>query len=150
MLRFLPAMPLLIAGPAAFAGTCPADPAAILTLDADYQAAVARSDAPAMERLLADGFVLVTGTGRVFGKADLLAEARGGTLKFGRQDDARQAVHFWGDTAVINALLTAEGSEAGKPFSYRLWFSDTYACTPAGWRYVFGQAAQPLPASTGG
>jgi hypothetical protein len=33
----------------------------------------------------------------------------------------------------------------GEAFDRRLWFSDTYVRTPAGWRYVFGQASLSLP-----
>jgi ketosteroid isomerase-like protein len=58
--------------------------------------------------------------------------------------DADRTVRVWGNTAVVTALLWAKGTEAGKPFEYRLWFSDVYVRTPRGWKYVFGQAAQPL------
>ena len=61
------------------------------------------------------------------------------------QEDSRQKVRVWGNTAVITALLWAKGTNQGKPFEYKLWFSDTYVRTPAGWRYVFGQASIPLP-----
>jgi hypothetical protein len=61
------------------------------------------------------------------------------------QEDSDQTVRVWGDTAVVTALLWAKGSEDGKQFEYRLWFSDTYVRTPKGWRYVFGQASLPLP-----
>ena len=50
-----------------------------------------------------------------------------------------------GDTAVVTALWWAKGTEDGKPLDYKLWFSDVYVRTPAGWRYVFGQASLPLP-----
>jgi hypothetical protein len=30
-------------------------------------------------------------------------------------------------------------------FNRRLWFSDTYVRTAAGWRYFFGQASLRLP-----
>ncbi len=62
-----------------------------------------------------------------------------------RQDDSAQTVRVWGDTAVITAKLWAKGSESGKPFEYHVWFSDTYARTPTGWRYVFGQSGMRLP-----
>jgi hypothetical protein len=45
---------------------------------------------------------------------------------------------------VVTALLWAKGTKEGKPFEYKLWFSDTYVRTAAGWRYVFGQASLPL------
>jgi len=121
------------------------DEKAVAALDTQYQAAVARNDAVTMERILADDFILVTGRGNVFTKADLLAEARGGKTVYERQDDRQQKVRVWGDTAVVTALLWAKGTSDGKPFEHRLWFSDTYVRTPAGWRYVFGQASIPLP-----
>jgi ketosteroid isomerase-like protein len=114
-------------------------------LDTQYQLAVKNNDAKAMDRILADDFVLVTGRGQVFTKADLLKETRGNTV-YEHQEDTNQAVRVWGDTAVVTALLWAKGTEGGKAFDYKLWFSDTYVRTPTGWRYVFGQASLPLRA----
>lgn len=116
----------------------------VAALDTQYQAAVAKNDAATMDRILADGFILVTGKGKVYTKADLLAEARGGKTVYERQHDSRQTVRVFGDTAVITALLHAKGTEEGKPFEYEVWFSDTYVRTAAGWRYVFGQSATRL------
>ena len=94
-----------------------------------------------MDRILADDFALVTGSGKIYTKADLLAEARSGRVHYERQDDTDQKVRIWGDTAVITAMLTEKGTDDGKQFEYKVWFSDTYVRTPAGWRYVFGQAS---------
>jgi len=118
---------------------------AVAALDTQYQAAVAKNDAATMDRILADDFTLVTGKGKVFTKADLLAEARSGRYVYERQDDSAQTVRVWGDTAIVTALLWAKGTEGGKPFEYKLGFSDTYVRMPSGWRYVFGQASMPLP-----
>ena len=133
------------AGPAAPRASTDADDQAVAALDTQYQAAVAKGDAAAIDRILADDFVLVTGKGKVFTKADLLNEARGGKTVYEKQEDSSQKVRVWGDTAVVTALLWEKGTEDGKPFDYRLWFSDTYVRTPSGWRYVFGQASIPLP-----
>jgi|SRR5689334_6432877 len=116
----------------------------VADLDTQYQLAVKNHDAAAMERILADDFALVTGRGKTFTKADLLEEAQGSTV-YERQEDSQQTVRVWGDTAVITALLWAKGTDGGRAFDYKLWFSDTYVRTPAGWRYVFGQASLPLP-----
>lgn len=124
---------------------CPKSEAAIKALDAEYQAAVQKNDAEAIDRLLPDDFALVTGKGKVIGKTDLLAEARVGEIVYQRQDDSRQTVRFFDDIVVITALLHAKGSERGKPFDYRLWFSDVYLCTPDGWRYTFAQSSIALP-----
>jgi ketosteroid isomerase-like protein len=121
------------------------DVAAVAALDTKYQAAVEANDWATMNAILADDFVLVTGRGTVYTKADLLKEARNKTIIYEFQKDSSQTVRVWGSTAVVTALLKEKGTISGKPFEKRLWFSDTYVRTPAGWRYVFGQASLPLP-----
>ncbi len=114
-------------------------------MDLEYQAAVEKNDATTMDRILADGFTLVVGTGKVYTKADLLEEARSGQIVYQRQDASERTVRLWGDTAIVTALLSAKGTENGTPFAYRVWYSDTYVRTPAGWRYVHGQSGTRLP-----
>ena len=121
------------------------DAKTIAALDTEYQAAVKINDVAAMDRLLADDFALVTGSGKTYTKADLLEEARSGRMVYARQEDTSQTVHIWGDTATITAKLRAKGTDSGKPFDYKVWFTDTYVRTPAGWRYVSGQSSLPLP-----
>jgi ketosteroid isomerase-like protein len=117
----------------------------VAALDTEYQAAVKRNDAGTMDRILADDFVLVTGRGQTFTKADLLKEARDKSTIYEKQDEIEQKVRVWGDTAVVTALLWIKGTSEGKTFERKLWFSDTYVRTPRGWRYVLGQASLPLP-----
>jgi ketosteroid isomerase-like protein len=120
------------------------DEKAVAVLDREYQGAVKKNDAATMARILADDFVLVTGLGKTYTKADLLEEARSGRVVYERQEDSNQKVRVWGDTAVVTALLWAKGTDNGKAFDYKLWFSDTYVRTPSGWRYVFAQASTRL------
>jgi hypothetical protein len=124
---------------------CPTDSAVVAGLDTQYQAAVEKSDAAAMDRLLADDFTLVKGNGSVLHKTDLLAQAHDPKLKYTRQSDIQQTVRFWNGTAVVTALLLIEGVNGDKRMDYTLWFSDVYVCTPKGWRYAFGQAGTLMP-----
>jgi ketosteroid isomerase-like protein len=117
----------------------------VAALDTQYQAAVKNNDAATMDRILADDFVLVTGRGKTQSKADLLKEARSKAIIYENQEDSNQKVRVWGDTAVVTALLWAKGTEEGKPFDYKLWFSDLYVRTATSWRYLFAQASLPLP-----
>ena len=135
----------MTAGPISRAGSSVDDEKAVAALDTEYQAAVKKNDVATMDRILADDFVLVTGLGKTYTKADLLNEARSKSAIYEHQEDSAQKVRVWGDTAVVTALLWAKGTKDGKAFDYKLWFSDTYARTPAGWRYVFGQASNRLP-----
>ena len=123
------------------------DKTTVAKLDAEYQAAVKRNDAATMDRILADDFALVTGKGRIYTKADLLKEANDKNVIYERQEDSQQKVRVWDNTAVVTALLWAKGTDNGKPFEYKLWFSDTYVHTSTGWHYVFAQASLPLPSA---
>ena len=118
----------------------------VAALDTQYQAAVFKNDAATMDRILADDFVLVTGSGKIYSKADLLNETRKENVIYEHQEDTAQTVRVWGDTAVVTAKLWEKGIDNGKPFDYTVWFSDTYVRTSTGWRYVFGQSSCPCPA----
>ena len=121
------------------------DRASVAALDTKYQAAVKNNDAAAMDQILADNFVLATGNGKTFKKADLIGEARTGDNRYEHQEDSQQTVRIWSDTAVVTALLWVKGRDKDQSFDYKLWFSDIYVRTPTGWRYAFGQASLRLP-----
>jgi ketosteroid isomerase-like protein len=116
----------------------------VAALDKEYQAAVKNNDAATMARILADDFILVTGSGKTYTKADMLADARRGDV-YQENDEEVQIVRVWGDTAVVTAKLWEKYTSAGKSHDHKFWFSDTYVHTSAGWKYVFGQSSLALP-----
>lgn len=142
---FLTMAGLLLIVPTRSPATAAQDRAAVATLDTQYQAAVKSNDAATMNRILADDFMLVTGRGKTVSKSDLLKAAKEKTDTYEHQEDTEQTVRVWGDTAVVTALLWIKGANKEGPYDYKLWFSDTYARTKTGWRYVFGQASTHLP-----
>jgi ketosteroid isomerase-like protein len=98
------------------------DAKAVAALDTEYQAAVKKNDAAAMDRILTDDFILVTGRGKVYNKTDLLKSARDKDATYEHQEEIEQTVRVWGDTAVVTALLWVSGKSAqdGKAFDYEL------------------------------
>ena len=130
--------------PAAVNHSVAEDQKSVAALDTEYQKAVEKNDAATMARILAEDFVLVVGDGKTYSKADLVNDAKGGKTHYVHQQDSQQTVRVWGDTAVVTALLWAQGIEDGAAVDYKLWFSDTYVRTPKGWSYVFGMASLPL------
>lgn len=148
MLRLLLILPLLGISCTALASEAAACRNDVAALDIEFQAAVARNDAATIDRLLPGDYILVSGAGEVQTKTDLVSEARAKTYIYTRQDDSERTVRIWGDTAVLTALLWAEGTTDGRHFNVKVWFSDTYACTAHGWRYVFGQVGAHEPAAT--
>jgi hypothetical protein len=99
-----------------------------------------------MARILADDFVLVTGSGKTYTKADMIEDAQRQDI-YQQSDVEVQTVRVWGDTAVVTAKLWEKYTSNGKSFDHKFWFSDTYVRTPAGWNYVFGQSSLALPNS---
>ena len=135
------ALGLVVSMATSGASKTPDDRKVVAALDTEYQAAVKNNDAAMMDRILADDFVLVTGSGKTYTKADFLKDAQSGKTKYDQNDERVQTVRVWVDTAVVTAKLWEKGTEDGKPFDHLFWFSDTYVRTPTGWRYVFGQSA---------
>jgi len=119
----------------------------VAALDVEYQAAVKRNDEAGMARILADDFVLVSGGGHAFTREQLLAEARGKTIAYEEQDvvPGTRTVRVFGEhTAIVTALLALKGVEVktGRLHHRKLWFSDVYIRTDAGWKYVLGQVGR--------
>jgi len=117
------------------------DKKVVAALDTEYQAAVKTNDAAAMDRILADDFVLVTASGKTHTKVELLNDAKSRQTVYEHQEDTMKTVRVWGDTAVVTAKLWEKGTDDGKAFDHTLWFSDIYVRTSAGWRYVFAQSS---------
>ena len=142
--HFWAAITVTIASLSTAANPVPDAAATVVALDIEYQAAVERNDSTTMARILDDDFMLVTGTGKRFSKADLLSEARSGDTVYEIQRASERSAKAWSDTAVVTALLHAKGKAAGKDFEYKVWYSDIYVRLAGGWRYVFGQSSLPL------
>jgi ketosteroid isomerase-like protein len=138
---------LLLAAATAASSTPANDQAVVAELDRTFQLAVKLNDADTMSRILHSNYKLVLGDGRVIGREALLEESRSRRIDYEIQDEEQgsQSVIVEGDTAVVTAKLRLKGTKEGRPFDRLLWFSDTYVRTPAGWRYLFGQASLPLP-----
>src|SRR5204862_6840739 len=78
---------LALAG--ALIAAAPADDAKaiVAALDTQYQAQVKANDAAAMDRILADDFVLVPGRGQAFTTRDVLKDARDQTTSYGHHEE---------------------------------------------------------------
>ena len=136
---------------AAMPASNPADDRAqVARLDTAFQLAVKTRDVATVDATLHPDYHLVLGDGRIVNREQQLAHSREGKTLYEIQDEipGTQTVRVAGDTAVVTAKLRIKGTTDGVPFDRTLWFSDTYVRTPKGWKYFFGQASLPLPAST--
>jgi len=119
----------------------------VAALDTEFQLAVKHNDAATIDRIVHPEYILVNGRGQIEPRDVLLENARTKRVIYEQQDEepGTQAVRVYGDTAVVTAKLWIKGVRDGKPIDFKVWFSDTYVKTPAGWKYFFGQASLALP-----
>jgi uncharacterized protein (TIGR02246 family) len=76
-----------------------------------------KGDTSFYEKYYADDATIVHGNGQLFTKEQDIADLKSGALKYESIDVREKKIHVYGDTAVVNFLLTFKGSLSGQPFS---------------------------------
>ncbi len=124
------------------AETGTSEEATLAALDTEYQAAVKINDAAVMDRILADDYVLVTGSGKTYSKDDLLEEARSGRVHYEHQEDTRA------ESADLRRFRGGHGEALGE--RHRLWESvrqdgvvQRHLCTQRKWMALHVRAVIP-------
>ncbi|MBV8581913.1 MAG: nuclear transport factor 2 family protein [Candidatus Eremiobacteraeota bacterium] len=130
-------LPLAATASTASTGTS-ADEAALVALNAQFQDAVKNDDAAALDRIVADDYVLYGSSNTPVTKRGVLDDARESHYDLNESSDVRARV--WGDTGVVTARLHQTGTADGKRFDVTVRFTDVYARTAAGWRQVSAHA----------
>lgn len=102
----------------------------IVAMEHVWAEAYRAKDPRALARILDDGFVCVDSDGRLFTKAEILADVEASETVQLLMDS--MAVRLHGDTAVITGIFRTTGVAHGKPFARRERFVDT-------WLYRNGQ-----------
>jgi ketosteroid isomerase-like protein len=112
---------------------------ALLRTNREYDEALVRGDAGALERIYADEFVYTTFDGEVRDKAQQIAFTRSGDLKLesGRSDDVR--VRVYGDTAVMTGRFTAKGQFRGEKIEVHERYTAVWVRSRGRWRLVAEQ-----------
>src|SRR5262245_24458221 len=122
LLRFLPALALLVLSPApapaqekAAAATAGAE-AEVRQAVRDYDEALRRDDAAAVEKFWAPEYTFVNPRGERLTRADRAANLRTGRTAFDSLAHALQddRIQVYGDTAVYTTLLTLSGRYSGE------------------------------------
>lgn len=146
MRALLTALILLVAPGAAWAQHSPALPPDLARQAHEYERAQIEGDRTALERLIADDYVLVGGDGSRVGKAAHIAEFTAPELDL-RPVVVRDPVeHVWPDGAALGGTVDVVGTFAGNPFRQTLRYVDVWALRDGQWRVVYGQATR-VPAA---
>jgi ketosteroid isomerase-like protein len=94
-----------------------------------WREAILKSDATAMEQLLADDYIAISASGRLETKEETLDNIRKGKVHFSRLDLSDRKVRFYGTTALVTSradviATTAEGDISGNSRYTRVYVRD--------------------------
>jgi hypothetical protein len=120
---------------------------AVLKLENEFLAAALRSDAAAIEPMLADDFYFIAADGAVQRKADFLAPIRSGDLKILATEMRDVVVHFSsGDMVVLTYRSTDRGMFKGTEFSGDFRWTDVVVKRNGRWQFLMAQGTA-IPAT---
>ena len=124
---------------AALAAPLPADLAAAAHA---YDAAQVNGDRAALERLVADDYVLVNGAGQVQDKARLIADYVAPGFKLDPFTIEEPVEKVFGDTALLGGRVDMTGTDGGQRFALVVRFVDAWAKRDGQWRVVYSQVTR--------
>jgi ketosteroid isomerase-like protein len=137
--RAILAAAVLLAPGLAVAAPLPADLAAAAHA---YDAAQVNGDRAALERLVADDYVLVNGAGQVQDKARLIADYVAPGFKLDPFTIEEPVEKVFGDTALLGGRVNMTGTDGGQRFALVVRFVDTWARRDGQWRVVYSQVTR--------
>lgn len=124
----------------AFAADIPAD---LRKAVEEYDHAQVKADGAELRRLVADDYVLINSSGRVQGKAELIAEYLAPDYKLEPFEVLEPVEKVWNDGAVMGGLVHLKGRSGGKPFTLSLRFADIWAKRNGKWQVIYTHVSRP-------
>ena len=116
-------------------------PADLAKAAIQYDEAQLHNDGPALDRLLADDYKLVSRAGTVLGKAQFVAHSTDPNFKL-LPFIIEQPLHtVWADGAVLGGRVDYRFVDHGKPGAQLLLFADIWAKRRGVWRVVYTQVS---------
>ena len=109
---------------------------AVLKLLDNWMDALKGNDVAALERILADDFMIVGSDGSIRSKDQELAPIKSGDIKFESFTVEGVKVHVYGDTAVVTGVGTYKVTFKGRTASARERFFDVYQKRKGRWQVI--------------
>ena len=106
-----------------------------------YRTALTKKDTAALERIWADDYTFINGSGAVLSKAERLANLKSGATSLDTivTDPDMKIRVYGGDVAVAINRVTLKGQYSGKATSGQFQASIVWVKTPSGWQLVCNQ-----------
>lgn len=110
--------------------------AAIEKADHARTQAVVKGDVATLNKMTADTYVFIDGTGRVSSKQELMDAFKNGTIKIQSQDLSDIKVHMYGNTAVETGTVKGQGTRDGRDVSGTYRFTRVWVRRNGTWQTV--------------
>lgn len=114
---------------------------ALKQLNKDWIGSFVTRDTAMMARIYADDMVLVSPSGRVFHKKDLLRNLLSPEMEFVSSKVDTVSVRLFGSVGMVSAQATAVGKVDGKASTVRTCYLDVYEKRNGRWYAVASQVA---------
>jgi hypothetical protein len=136
----LTTMIAVVLSPLALANELPSD---LATAVKAYDEAQVHGDRAELERLLADDYTLISSSGQIQNKAQLISDftAPGYKLEPFVVKDPIEKV--WSTGAVMGGVATLRGIDGGKRFEATLRFADIWAKRNGRWQVIYTHVSRP-------
>ena len=101
-----------------------------------------KADTSYFEKHYADDAMIVHGNGKLFTKAEEIADLKSGCLKYELNEVRERKIHVFGDTAVVAFLISYKGTVSGKPFTGDLRRTVVWVKQEGNWKIVAYQVTR--------
>jgi ketosteroid isomerase-like protein len=111
----------------------------LLKLEAEFAEAIIKNDGGAIERLVADEWIIINADGAIIDKERFLEVIKSGTLTHEMMESDNVRVRVYGDSAVVTALTRTKGKFMGQEFSTHERATDFLVRLNGQWRCALTQ-----------
>jgi len=111
----------------------------LLKLEEQFAEAIIKNDPGAIERLVADDWIIINADGGIIDKERFLGVIKSGTLTHEMMESDNMRVRVYGDSAVVTALTRTKGKFMGQEFTTHERATDFFVKLHGQWRCVLTQ-----------
>jgi hypothetical protein len=115
-----------------------------------YEQAQMKGNRPALEKLLADDYLLVTGGGSHETKEEFIADLTAPGFRLEPYSVQAPVRRVWPGGAIVAGVARQAGTDGGKPFDGCIRFADVWMIAGGRWQVVFTQVARISPPDAAG
>jgi len=131
-----------LAAPALATATPADDTREIERVERELLDAFRAGDAATIGKLEDETYTLTNTRGEVTTRADDIADAKKGEIRYTEFRNHDTTMRLYGDAAIRLGITSLKGTASGKPFALDVRFTDTFIRRPDGWKIAASHATR--------